>query len=360
MALVTAAGLFTITAFMAGAAGAGSLINGAGATFPYPLYARWSYEYAKLTGAKLNYQSIGSGGGIKQIQARTVEYGASDAPLGAAYLEESGLVQFPMAVGGVVIVVNLEGVEPGELKLTPGLLADIYMGKVKRWSDERITVLNKGLKLPDKRITVVYRSDGSGTTWIFTNYLSKVSPAWMNDVGFGKAVSWVVGAGGKGNEGVATYVKRIKNTIGYVEYAYAKQNRLTHTKLSNRDKVFVAPSIKSFEAAAAGADWKGTPGYGVVLTDQPGREAWPIAGATFILIPKRPKDCKKSRTVLEFFDWAYTDGAEMARALDYVPIPKDIYAIMQRAWAGEIRCDGRPLWGRLIFLDAVANGAIGK
>ena len=344
-ALVIAAGIFTMGAFMAGAVGAGALINGAGATFPYPLYARWSYEYAKLTGAKLNYQSIGSGGGIKQIQARTVEYGASDAPMGAADLEESGLLQFPMAVGGVVIVVNLKGVAPGELKLTPDILADIYLGKIKKWSDGRITALNEGLELPDKRITVVYRSDGSGTTWIFTNYLSKVSAAWKKEVGFGKAVSWAVGAGGKGNEGVATYVKRIKNTIGYVEYVYAKQNRLTHTKLANRDKVFVAPSMKSFEAAAKGADWNGTPGYGVVLTDQPGKDTWPIAGATFILIPKSPKDCKKSRTVLEFFDWAYTDGAEMARALDYVPIPADVYAIMRRAWGSEIRCDGRPLWG---------------
>ena len=337
--------VISIAACMAGVSVAGSLINGAGATFPYPLYARWSYEYARLTGSKLNYQSIGSGGGIKQIQARTVEYGASDAPLKAADLEEFGLIQFPMAVGGVVVVVNLEGVGPGELKLTPDVLADIYLGRVKMWSDERITVLNKGLKLPDKRITVVYRSDGSGTTWIFTNYLSKVSPAWKLEVGFGKAVSWAVGAGGKGNEGVATYVKRIKNTIGYVEYAYAKQNRLKHTKLANRDKVFVEPSMKGFEAAAAGADWKGTPGYGVVLTDQPGKGTWPIAGATFILIPKRPEDCKKSRTVLEFFDWAYTDGALMARALDYVPIPKDVYAVMQRAWSKDIRCDDRPIWG---------------
>ena len=345
IAFVVVAGLFTAGTFMAGPAGAGSLINGAGATFPYPLYAKWSYEYAKLTGAKLNYQSIGSGGGIKQIQARTVEYGASDAPLKAAELDEFGLIQFPMAVGGVVVVVNLPGIGPGELKLTGELLADIYMGKVKRWSDGRIAALNKGLKLPDKRITVVYRSDGSGTTWIFTNYLAKVSSAWMNDVGFGKAVSWVVGAGGKGNEGVATYVKRIKNTIGYVEYAYAKQNKLTHTKIANRNKLFVEPSIKSFEAAAAGADWKGTPGYGVVLTDQPGKNAWPIAGATFILIPKVPKDCKKSKTVLEFFDWAYKDAADMARELDYVPIPADVYKIMQRAWSTDIRCDGRPLWG---------------
>lgn len=323
----------------------GSLINGAGATFPYPLYAKWSYEYSKKTGVRINYQSIGSGGGIKQIQARTVEFGASDAPLGPKALEGSGLLQFPMAIGGVVPVVNLKGVEPGELRLTPGVLADIYLGKIKLWSDARITGLNKGVTLPDKRITVVYRSDGSGTTWIFTNYLAKVSTAWKATVGFGKAVSWPVGVGGKGNEGVAAYVKRIKNTIGYVEYAYAKQNRLRHTKLENRDKVFTEPSIESFAAAGAGADWLNTPGYGVVLTDQPGAGAWPITGATFILVHKRPENCEKAGKVLEFFDWAYKDGADMALALDYVPVSEDVYGIMERAWSDEIRCNGRALWG---------------
>lgn len=338
--------LTALAIFLAASVGAeaASLINGAGATFPYPLYSRWAYDYNKKTGVKLNYQSIGSGGGIKQIQARTVDFGASDAPMKVEELKKSGLLQFPMAVGGVVPVVNLAGVKPGKLKLTSEILSGIFLGEITRWTDERIARENKGLRLPDKKITVVHRSDGSGTTWIFTNYLAKVSRGWKEKVGFGKAVSWPVGIGGKGNEGVATYVMRVRNSIGYVEYAYALQNRLTHTSLKNRAGEFVEPSMESFTAAAAGADWKNTPGYSVVLTDQKGKGAWPIAGATFILVHKKAENCENAGKVLKFFDWAYRDGGKTAIALDYVPIPKDVYSIMEGAWAKEVRCGGKPLW----------------
>ncbi len=329
---------------MAGNARAEGLINGAGATFPYPLYSKWVYEYGKITGAKINYQSIGSGGGIRQIKAKTVDFGASDAPLTYEDLEGSGLMQFPAAVGGVVPVVNIKGVKPGELKLTPGVLAGIYLGKIKRWDDEAIQALNPGLKLPSDSITVVRRSDGSGTTWIFTNYLSKVSAEWKDKVGFGTAVNWPAGVGGKGNEGVANYVKRIKNTIGYVELVYALQNKLAYTSLQNRDKAFVRPSMESFIAAASGADWKGTPGFSVVLTDQPGKEAWPMAGATFILVYKNSQNCSKTKAVLDFFDWAYREGEEMAKALHYVPIPRSVYSIVEGAWASQLTCEGEPVW----------------
>ncbi|MBE7414415.1 MAG: phosphate ABC transporter substrate-binding protein PstS [Deltaproteobacteria bacterium] len=331
-------------ALVSGKAWAEALINGAGATFPYPLYSKWVYEYGKITGAKINYQSIGSGGGIRQIKAKTVDFGASDAPLEFNDLEESGLMQFPAAVGGVVPVVNIKGIGPGELKLTPGVLADIYLGKIEKWDDKAIQALNPGLKLPSDSITVVRRSDGSGTTWIFTNYLSKVSAEWKDKVGFGTAVNWPAGVGGKGNEGVANYVKRIKNTIGYVELVYALQNKLTYTSLQNKEKNFVQPSKESFIAAASGADWKGTPGFSVVLTDQPGKDSWPMAGATFILVHKNPQNCGNARAVLEFFDWAYQNGAEMATALDYVPIPKNVYSIVEDTWASQIACGGEQVW----------------
>ncbi|MBI5885007.1 MAG: phosphate ABC transporter substrate-binding protein PstS [Deltaproteobacteria bacterium] len=329
-----------------GVSSAATLINGAGATFPYPLYSKWSYEYNKETGQKMNYQSIGSGGGIQQIKAKTVDFGASDAPLTAKELDEAGLAQFPMAIGGVVPVVNLAGVKPGELKLAPDVLADIFLGRITKWSDTRVSSLNPGLALPDAAITVVHRADGSGTTWIFTNYLDKVSADWHKKAGFGKDVNWPAGVGGKGNEGVATFVKRMKNSIGYVELAYALQNKLTHTKLQNRDKAFVEPSIESFMAAGAAADWKKTPGHGVILTDQNGADAWPIAGATFILVPKNPANCENAKAVLKFFDWSYRNGAAMARALDYVPIPKDVYGVMEEAWAAEIKCNGQAAWAK--------------
>ena len=330
----------------AGPAQAASLINGAGATFPYPLYSKWAYEYNKKTGLKMNYQSIGSGGGIKQIKAKTVDFGASDAPLTAKDLDDSGLMQFPMAIGGVVPVVNIAGVEAGQIKLTGEVLADIYRGEIVKWNDKRIASLNKGVKLPEDNISVVHRADGSGTSWIFTNYLDKVNRSWHEKVGFGTAVDWPVGVGGKGNEGVATYVKRMKNSIGYVELAYAVQNKLTTTKLENREKAFVAPTIESFMAAAAGADWNNTPGYSVVLTDQPGKDAWPIAGATFILVYKKPADCENTKAVLEFFDWSYKNGAGMAKDLDYVPIPKKVSDVMEKAWEREISCNGKTLWGK--------------
>ena len=329
---------------MAGGAYASELINGAGATFPYPLYSKWAYDYASKTGVKLNYQSIGSGGGIKQIKAKTVDFGASDAPLSVEDLDKSGLFQLPMAIGGVVPVVNIKGVKAGDLKLTGDVLADIYLGRITKWDDSRITALNPGLNLSGK-ITVVHRSDGSGTTWIFTNYLDKASPAWSKEKGFGTAVNWSTGVGGKGNEGVATYVKRIKNSIGYVEFAYALQNKLDHARLKNRDGNFVEPSIESFMAAAEGADWKGTPGYSVVLTDQPGKEAWPISGATFILVHKKPENCSNMKNVLGFFDWAYRNGAGMARSLDYVPIPEKVYTLMEESWKNDIRCEGQAVWG---------------
>ena len=338
--------LLLISAALTGIASAEALMNGAGATFPYPLYSKWAFEYNKKTGVKMNYQSIGSGGGIKQIKAKTVDFGASDAPLTAKDLDESGLLQFPMAIGGVVPVVNIKGVKPGELKFTPDVLADIYLGKITKWNDRRITELNPGVSLPEDTITVVHRADGSGTTWIFANYLDKVSTDWHTKVGFGTAVNWPAGVGGKGNEGVATYVKRIKNTIGYVEYAYAVQNKLTHVKMQNREKSFVEPSMDSFMAAAVHADWKNTPGYSVVLTDQPGKGAWPIAGATFILVHKNPDKCDNARAVLDFFGWAYEKGGDMARSLDYVPIPGNVYSLMEETWAKEIRCAGEVLWKR--------------
>lgn len=327
-----------------GLALAENLINGAGATFPYPLYSKWAYEYAKKTGVKLNYQSIGSGGGIKQIKAKTVDFGASDAPLTVKDLNDSDLLQFPMAIGGVVPVVNIKGVQAGQLKLTPDVLADIFLGKITKWNDKRIAALNAGLNLPDDTITVVHRSDGSGTTWIFSNYLDKANADWHSKVGFGTAVNWPAGVGGKGNEGVATYVKRIKNSIGYVEYAYALQNKLVHTKLQNKDKNFVEPSMETFTAAASGADWKGTPGFAVILTDQSGKNAWPIAGATFILVKENPTNCANAKAVLQFFDWAYENGGQMAKSLDYVPIPKNVSQIMEDTWAKKIKCSGAPVW----------------
>jgi len=277
-------------------------INGAGATFPYPVYSQWAYKYNKINGMQLNYQSIGSGGGIAQIKAKTVDFGASDAPLTAQELNESGLFQFPMVMGGVVATINIPGIKNNTLKLSSNILADIYLGKIKKWNDPAITGINPGLKLPDKDITVVHRADGSGTTWIFTNYLEKVSKDWASKVGSGKAVSWPAGVGGKGNEGVAAYVQRIGGAIGYVEYAYALQNKMTTILLNNKSGKYVTPSIESFQEAAANADWTNAPGFYMVLTDQPGEKSWPITGASFILIYKNQIDPVKAKTMLEFFD----------------------------------------------------------
>lgn len=331
-------------ALVAGAAQAEN-IDGAGASFPYPIYAKWADAYRAETGMQVNYQSIGSGGGIKQISNKTVDFGASDAPLEPAKLEELGLMQFPTVMGGVVPVINVPGIEAGQLKLTGDLLARIYLGDVERWDDPAIKKLNPELKLPDTKITPVGRSDGSGTTFIFTHYLSKVSPDWKSKVGNATSVKWATGVGGKGNEGVASYVKRIRGGIGYVEYAYALQNGIPYAKLRNAAGRFVAPDSASFQAAAANADWQGTPGFAVLLTDQPGAESWPITGATFILVYKEQKDVDTARNVLKFFDWAYHNGDEMADELHYVPMPEKVVASIEKAWKAEIKtADGSAVW----------------
>lgn len=320
-------------------------ITGAGATFPYPIYAKWAEAYKTHTGIGLNYQSIGSGGGIKQIQAKTVDFGASDMPMKPEELDESGLMQFPAVIGGVVLVVNIPGVEPGKLKLDSKTLAGIFLGKITKWSDKEIVSLNPDIKLPDTNITVVHRSDGSGTSFIFTNYLSKVSPEWKSAVGEGTAVSWKTGMGGKGNEGVASYVQRIKNSIGYVEYAYALQNKMSYVQLKNRDGQFVKPNDASFKAAAANANWDKAPGFHELLTDEPGKESWPITGATFILMHKAQEKPEIAAAVLKFFDWAFTNGNKIAMDLDYVPLPDKLQQQVRAAWKDKIKdASGKALW----------------
>ena len=320
-------------------------ISGAGATFPYPIYAKWADSYQKETGNGLNYQSIGSGGGIKQIKARTVTFGASDMPLKADELQKDGLAQFPTVMGGVVPVVNLPGIAAGEIVLDGSTLAKIYLGEVKTWDDPAIKKLNPNVKLPSDAIALVHRSDGSGTTFIFTDYLSKVSPEWKSKVGANTSVEWPVGIGAKGNEGVANNVGQTKASIGYVEYAYAKQNKLTFTKLINKDGKPVAPEASAFQAAAANADWVGTPGFSVILTEEPGAQSWPIAGATFILIPKQPPDPQAATEALKFFAWAYANGGQMAEALDYVPMPQPVVTAIKKMWAAEIKDSaGHPIF----------------
>ena len=319
-------------------------INGAGATFPYPVYSQWAYKYNKLTGLKLNYQSIGSGGGIAQIKAKTVDFGASDAPMKPEDLDEQGLLQFPMVIGGVVPVVNVPGIASGQLRLTSDILAGIFLGKITRWDALAIEKINPGLDLPDMAITVVHRADGSGTTWIFTNYLGKVSEEWRQEVGSGKAVAWPTGTGGKGNEGVANYVQRIKGSIGYVEYAYALQNNLPYVLLKNRAGQHVAPTIETFQAAAANADWENAKGYYVVLTDQPGDNSWPITGASFILIYKSQTDPIRAKALLSFFDWCYRHGQDIAKTLDYVPIPMNVVDLVEENWRKEIMAGGKTVW----------------
>jgi phosphate transport system substrate-binding protein len=320
-------------------------IAGAGATFPYPVYAKWAEAYAAETGIKLNYQSIGSGGGIKQIVAKTVDFGASDAPLKPEELQKDSLMQFPMVMGGVVPVVNVPGVKAGELKLSPEVLANIYLGKITKWNDAAIMALNTGMKLPATAITVVHRSDGSGTTWIFTNYLSKISTDWQAKVGNDKSVAWPVGVGGKGNEGVASYVSRIKGSIGYVEYAYALQNKMAHAKLKNMAGKFVDPDNASFQAAAANADWAHADGFYMVLTDQPGDQSWPITGATFILVHTTQEKAEVGNAVLKFFDWAYANGDKMATDLDYVPMPDSVAKLVENAWVKQVKdAGGNPVY----------------
>jgi phosphate transport system substrate-binding protein len=320
-------------------------ISGAGATFPYPVYAKWADAYKKQTGVGLNYQSIGSGGGIKQIKAKTVTFGASDAPLKGDDLEKSGLVQFPMVMGGIVPVVNIDGVKPGELVLDGPTLAKIFMGDVKKWDDAAIKKLNPNAKLPSQAIAIVHRSDGSGTTFNFTYYLSDVSPDWKSKVGTNTAVQWPAGIGAKGNEGVANNVAQTKGSIGYVEYAYALQNRLTFTKMVNKDGKTVAPESKAFQAAAANANWASQPGYGVILANQPGAESWPMTAATWILMYKQPSDPAVALEALKFFAWAYDKGDAMASELDYIAMPDNVVASVKKTWASEIKdANGKALY----------------
>ena len=312
-------------------------ITGAGATFPFPVYSKWADAYKKETGNGLNYQSIGSGAGIKQIQAKTVTFGATDAPLKAEQLEKDGLVQWPMVMGAIVPVVNLEGIASGELVLSGELLADIYLGKVTKWDDAAIVKLNPKLKLPSAAITVVRRSDGSGTTFNFTDYLAKASPDWKTKVGMGTAVEWPVGVGAKGNEGVAGNISQTKNAIGYVEYAYAKQNKLTYAGMINKAGKTVQPTVASFQAAASNADWAKAPGYYVILTDQPGEASWPITAATFILMHKVPADKAASAEAIKFFTWAFEKGDKMAEDLDYIPMPAPVVKLIEKTWSADIK-----------------------
>jgi phosphate transport system substrate-binding protein len=313
------------------AVGIGAEIVGAGASFPAPLYAKWAEAYNKATGTRVNYQSVGSGAGLKQIQGKTVDFGASDMPLTPEALAKDGLIQFPTVIGGVVPVVNVPGIKPGELKLTGPLLADIYLGKIKQWNDPAIANLNPGVKLPDQAIATVNRADGSGTTFIFTNYLSKVSPEWKAQVGEGTSVKWVGGLGGKGNEGVSAFLQRVPGAIGYVEYAYAKQNKLSHVLLKNADGQFVAPSAESFKAAAASAKWEN--GFYEILTEEPGKESWPITGATFILLHKVQDKPENGAETIKFFNWALKKGGEMADQLDYVPLPAPVVGLIEKQFA---------------------------
>ena len=310
-------------------------VTGAGATFPAPLYAKWADSYHKQSGARINYQSVGSGAGIRQIKAKTVDFGASDMPITDEELAKDGMIQFPTVIGGVVPVVNIKGITPGQIKLTGAVLGDIYLGKVTKWNDAALTALNPGVPLPDADISVVRRADGSGTSFIFTNYLSKVNAEWKAKVGEGTAVNWPVGAGGKGNEGVAAFVQRLPNSIGYVEYAYVKQNKMTYTLLKNKDGNFVPPSDTNFKAAAAGADWNKT--FYQITTDQPGKDAWPLSNPTYILMYKTQDKAANASNALKFFDWAYNNGDQTADDLDYVPLPAAVKDLVRKQWAVQLK-----------------------
>jgi len=332
-------------ALLAGTAAQAGDISGAGATFPAPVYAKWAETYKAQTGTGLNYQAIGSGGGIKQIKAKTVAFGASDKPLKLEDLDAAGLMQFPTVMGGVVPVVNLPGVNPGQLHLSGAVLADIYMGAITKWNDPRIAGANKGVKLPNLPITVVHRSDGSGTSFLFTSYLSMKSPAWQSKVGASDSVEWPVGLGGKGNDGVSAFVKQTIGSIGYVEYAYAKQNKATYVLVQNKAGQFPAPTAANFAAAAAGADWAKAPGNYLLLLDEPGAKSWPITGATFILVYKKQDNAAQGADVLKFFDWAYKNGDGAANALDYVPMPASVKTMMRKQWASMIKGpDGKSVY----------------
>ena len=331
---ITRTALVTATLSALAGAAAAQDVTGAGATFPAPLYAKWADAYNKATGARINYQSVGSGAGLNQIRSKTVDFGASDMPLKDDALAKDGLVQFPTVIGGVVPVVNIKGIQPGQIKLTGQVLGDIYLGKITKWNDAALTALNPGVPLPDAAISVVRRADGSGTSFIFTNYLSKVNAEWQSKVGEGTAVNWPTGAGGKGNEGVAAFVNRLPNSIGYVEYAYVKQNKMTYTLLKNKDGQFAEPDDANFKAAAAGADWSKT--FYQVLTEQPGKDTWPLSGATFIMMHKAQDKPAQAASTLKFFEWAYGTGDKMAADLEYVPLPDSVKALVRKQW-GEIK-----------------------
>ncbi len=338
-------GLTGAAAMLAVASAQAADITGAGATFPYPIYAKWAEAYKKATGIGLNYQSIGSGGGIKQIEMKTVDFGASDMPLKPDDLEKNGLTQFPAIMGGEVLVVNLPGIKAGEMTLNGQLIADIFLKKITKWDDPALAKMNPGVKLPDQPIAVVHRSDGSGTTFIFSNYLSKMSAEWKDKVGEGTAVDWPTGFGGKGNEGVAALVQQTQGSIGYVEYAYALQNKLTYAKLMNSDGAVLSPSSETFQAAAANADWGKAPGFYLILTDQPGKQSWPITGASFILMHKQQDNPDAAKKVLDFFAWSYGNGQQMAESLDYVPMPAKVVHTIEDSWKQNIKgVGGNTIW----------------
>lgn len=337
----TIAGVMALTAITFVSLSSAQDVTGAGASFPAPIYAKWADAYNKETGVRINYQSVGSGAGIRQITGKTVDFGASDAPLTDEELAKDGLMQFPAVIGGVVPVVNIKGIAAGQLKLTGKVLGDIFLGKLKKWNDPAITALNPGVALPDAKIAVVRRADGSGTTFIFTDYLSKVNAEWKSTVGADKAVKWPTGAGGKGNEGVSAFVQRLPNSIGYVEYAYAKQTKLPHVALRNADGNFVQPSDVAFKAAAAGADWKKS--FYQILTEQPGKDAWPITGATFIMMHLKQDKPEQATYALKFFDWAFTKGDKMADDLDYVPMPDSVKAVIRQSWTKITDQAGKPV-----------------
>jgi phosphate transport system substrate-binding protein len=317
-------------------------VTGAGATFPAPVYAKWADAYNKATGARINYQSVGSGAGLRQIRGKTVDFGASDMPLTDEELAKDGLIQFPTVIGGVVPVLNIRGIQPGQVRMTGQVLGDIYLGKITKWNDPALTALNPGVPLPDAPIAVVRRADGSGTTFIFTNYLSKVNADWKAKVGEGTAVNWPTGAGGKGNEGVSAFVQRLPNSLGYVEYAYAKQNRMSYVLMRNKDGQFVKPDDMAFKAAAAGADW--TRSFHQILTEQPGKDSWPITGATYIMMHKAQDKPASASNSLKFFDWAYTNGDKMAEELDYVPLPASVKDLVRKQWTDHLKdSGGRPI-----------------
>jgi len=337
--------LFAVFTLLAAGVASAADLTGAGATFPYPIYAKWAEAYKAATGIGLNYQSIGSGGGIRQIKAKTVDFGASDMPLKPEELDKEGLMQFPAIIGGVVPIVNLDGIQPGQLKLTSDVIANIHLGKITKWNDKSIVELNPDVKLPAQNITVVHRADGSGTTFVWTNYLGKANADFKNIVGEGTAVKWPVGIGGKGNEGVAAQVQRIKGAFGYVEYAYAKKNQIAHAQLKNRDGNFVQPSDDTFKAAAANADWASAPGMYLLLTHQPGKDAWPATGASFILMHKAQVDALTGRAILKFFDWSFKNGGKMSEELEYVHLPSSVTKLIYDSWKVQLKGpDGQSIW----------------